>query len=326
MGEVISIIVPVYNIEQYLGKCIDSILNQSYRELDIILVDDGSQDSSGDICDSYSKLDSRIRVIHKENGGVSDARNLGLDLARGEYISFIDGDDWVHSEFIERLYKLMLSRDCQISIGSFMKVYTEDVKEDLGDEPIFEYTRDQALDQLISSRDILFEISCGKLYKKSIFKQIRFPVGKVHEDTYIAHKTILESEKIVKTRAKLLYYRQRPSSTMNSGFVLKNNLDAIDAILERELDLSQRGIHRYRLNHYKDAYHLFIRLFSNVKSRGESVPQEYMEKYEDLVDRLNREEVDLKFKVIYRLHYRWPSLARSLISAYRKILKLFKRT
>lgn len=125
--KLISIIVPVYNVEKYLKECIDSVISQTYKNLEIILVDDGSTDKSGEICDEYSKKDSRIKVIHKENGGLSDARNVALDIAKGEYIGFVDSDDYVEKDMFETLYKLAEEHNTEISSISFYKTLENEI-------------------------------------------------------------------------------------------------------------------------------------------------------------------------------------------------------
>lgn len=212
----ISIIVPIYNVEDYLSRCIDSIINQTYKNLEIILVDDGSRDKSGNICDEYLTKDSRIAVYHKTNGGLSDARNFGIEKSTGEYIGFIDGDDYVHPQMYEILYYEIIKTKCDVSackwklvkknkhpknIKTFNKVHFKKLKKN----------------KAISYPEIAFSSSCNKLYKKDIFKSLRYPIGKLHEDECVFHRIIWQCDNgIAITTKKLYFYTQRSSSIMGS--------------------------------------------------------------------------------------------------------------
>ncbi|MBD7913312.1 glycosyltransferase family 2 protein [Clostridium cibarium] len=233
MNELISIIIPVYKVEEYLRRCINSVLKQTYKNLEVILVDDGSPDRSGEICDEFAALDNRIKVIHKKNGGLSDARNAGIDICEGEYIAFIDSDDWVHDKYIENLYKLLKKTNSDISVCNFIKTAKDKVDIYISNEEIYEYTKIEALEQFVDKFYVQMVIACGKLYKRNLFREIRFPVGRLHEDEFITYKVIFKAKKIVLTTAQLYYYWQREDSIMGSGFSLKGRLDALDAFEER---------------------------------------------------------------------------------------------
>lgn len=235
MNEIISIIVPIYNVEKYLKKCINSIVNQTYKKLDIILVDDGSTDESGKICDDYKKNDSRIRVIHKENGGLSDARNVGIEYAKGSLISFIDSDDFIDINTIEILYKNMIDTNADISICGIQKINEQDkINHKLQNinqkvkvfEPIEVYRN------LYNSLALETVIACNKLYKKELFDNIRYPKGKINEDNYVIHYLISKTKRIVYTSSKLYYYVQRTNSIMKKKFDI-SRLDELQALEER---------------------------------------------------------------------------------------------
>lgn len=177
--ELISVIIPIYNVEKYLKKCIDSIINQTYKNLEIILVDDGSPDNCGKICDEYAKKDQRIRVIHKKNGGLSDARNAGIDIAKGKYIAFVDSDDYVEKEYIEIMYKELKKNNVKIVQCGINKISdNEEIIDNYG------YLKDE----LINSQRIMEEkytkypisnvVAWNKLYDIDLFKNIRYPVRK----------------------------------------------------------------------------------------------------------------------------------------------------
>lgn len=187
MNELISIIVPVYKVEKYLRKCVDSICNQTYRNMEIILVDDGSPDNCGAICDEYARADSRVRVIHKANGGLSNARNAGLDIMTGDYVAFVDSDDWIEPDMYAKLMKNMEHFRADISIGGVAEeierggnVTTVKVTS-YGEKPFAENETDAMKRYFLGSW-----AAWDKLYRASLFSEIRFPVGEINEDEAIA--------------------------------------------------------------------------------------------------------------------------------------------
>ena len=229
----ISVIVPVYNVELYLEKCIESICNQTYKNLQIILVDDGSTDSSGNICDLYGKKDNRITVIHKTNGGLSDARNAGLDIADGEYIGFVDSDDYIAPEMFEHLLNLSNRNNGDIVICDkveFNENETISVNNKL--EQINVLDRDVAIAQLASDTTIRSHV-WNKLYKHNLFDGIRFDVGKAYEDVYIMHRLFLKTQKIVITNQVFYYYLQRSNSILG------------EMNLNKQVDLYWAYVRRY---------------------------------------------------------------------------------
>lgn len=211
----VSIIVPIYKVEPYLRRCIDSIVNQTYTNLEIILVDDGSPDDSPRICDEYAARDNRIIVIHQENGGLSDARNAGLDICKGEYISFVDSDDWTNENYIANLLDIIIKNKADIAIAE--NIRTDGCSEpSKGNISINVYTPQNALKHLFSQNHIAFTVSWGKLYKKSLFTSLRFPIGKYHEDEFTTYILFYKSKKIVYTSEILYYYYQRAGSIVST--------------------------------------------------------------------------------------------------------------
>ena len=214
----ISVIVPVYKVEKYLHECVESIRNQTYRNLEILLVDDGSPDKSGEMCDALALEDSRIRVIHKENGGLSSARNAGLDVATGEYVSFVDSDDWITHDMYQRLLGLMQQHHAQIAAGG--------MQADTGKHFNPEYPK-KADPDVFSRLDALREITknqkitnsaCDKLWKKSIFDTIRFPVGEYFEDFKTSYKCIDLVDTVVYDPHPFYIYRMTDSSITRGQF------------------------------------------------------------------------------------------------------------
>ena len=212
----VSVIVPVYNTEKYLDKCIDSICKQTYSFLEIILVDDGSTDQCGVICDKNSMEDNRIIVIHKENGGLSSARNAGLDIATGRYISFVDADDTLNLQFIEVLLKLCQKYDCDIAQCDFLTVTNKSLKLPLNPQQLLLfYSGKQALHEMCVGRDdIKYSVAWNKLYRRDLFDEIRYPLGMLHEDEFISYQLIWKAKKMVITNQYLYYYMQRSDSIM----------------------------------------------------------------------------------------------------------------
>ena len=211
----ISIIVPIYNVELYLRRCLDSVLNQTYTNLEIILVDDGSPDGCPQICDEYAVKDKRIIVIHKENGGLSAARNAGLDICKGEYISFIDSDDWVSEKYIETLFNISTKENADIAIGEYISTSGNILKEQ---NSIFikTFSSKEALFRLFSKNNTTYTISCAKLYKRELFSSLRFPIGKYHEDEFTTYILFYNSKKIAYTSEILYYYYQRAGSIVST--------------------------------------------------------------------------------------------------------------
>lgn len=219
----LSIIVPVYKVEAYLTRCVDSILGQTFSDFELILVDDGSPDSCPAICDEYAQKDSRVVVIHKSNGGLSDARNAGLDIARGEYIGFIDSDDFIHPQMYEVLIHFAEKQSADIVRCDFYHFHE-------GDNLTFEEVRPEDVDSTCLEKFTLlssyypnncFRFSstvCNKIYKSMIFEHIRFPVGKYYEDSYIQLSTIELCERVVMLSVPLYYYLQRDGSIMHSNY------------------------------------------------------------------------------------------------------------
>ncbi|MDD6633822.1 MAG: glycosyltransferase family 2 protein [Ruminococcus sp.] len=205
----ISVIVPVYNVEKYLSKTIETVINQTYTNIEVILVDDGSTDNSLKICYEYAEKDNRIRVIHQYNQGLSVARNVGTELATGEYIFYLDGDDYLNQNALEVL--ISHSKECDLVIGNYYYTYSdrEDVARNDYSEKSVLNTKDAMHDLLIGK---IQNFAWGKLIKTSIAKKYKFPPGKLFEDTYWAHLVINDCDKILITNIPVMHYRQRDNS------------------------------------------------------------------------------------------------------------------
>ena len=230
MMDLISVIVPVYKVEKYLDRCVQSIVDQTYRNLEIILVDDGSPDNCGAMCDAWAEKDNRIKVIHKENGGLSDARNAGMAAATGEYIAFVDSDDWLHLEYISLLYRAAKMHEVFLSACDY-RITSGEIETDSANEPVFErHTAEQALEMLTSNRAYR-AVAWNKLYHRSLLEGEKYPVGRYHEDEFFTYRIIDKTPRLAYVDAPLYFYFQRPGSIMQSVSV--KHLDALDAYLER---------------------------------------------------------------------------------------------
>lgn len=214
MGQpLISIIVPIYKVEIYMQRCIDSILNQTYQNLEVILVDDGSPDNCGDICDKYAIKDNRIKVIHKSNGGLSSARNAGIDIAKGDFFGFVDSDDWIEADMYESLYDALIRHNADISICGRYIVNSENIITSSDDEKIQILNRYQGLSELVLNyEDGIKNYAWDKLYKRELFKSIRYPEGKFYEDIFTTYKLFSVANKIVHTKSPKYYYLLRGDS------------------------------------------------------------------------------------------------------------------
>lgn len=241
----ISVIVPVYKVEKYLARCIDSILAQTYKDYEIILVDDGSPDDCGRICDEYAEKYDNIRVIHKENGGLSSARNAGIDYAAehsdSEWLTFVDSDDYLHPRYLEQLYLAAVENGVNVSACAY--VLTDGVGEvDASQDCATSlYTPEQFWVKLRGYA----VVSVCKLYAKSLFDGTRFPCGKLHEDEFTTHKLLFACDKVAVLPAQFYYYFQNNGGIMHSAWSPRR-LDGIEAI--------EQQLHFFKEKKYKKAH------------------------------------------------------------------------
>ncbi len=292
LQSLITIIVPVYKVEKYLKKCIDSIINQDYKNLEIILVDDGSPDICPEICDEYAKKDERIRVVHKENGGLSDARNAGIKVATGEYIAFIDSDDYVAENYISMLLYTLKKYDADISACNYIKVYEDTGRQEveLKTDKELVMTNVEAMKDLFilpSNSDV---VTWNKLYRTSLFtdNNIEFPKGKLHEDNFTTYKLYYYSSKVAFVNVPCYYYLQRKDSIMGQKFnprrldillalqeikkfVKKNNID-----LEQEIKFNELLILLGLLNSMIDTNCVDDKVFEDIRNRIIKDKREYL--------------------------------------------------
>ena len=271
MKPLISIIVPVYNVETYLAKCVDSILAQTYTNLEIILVNDGSSDGCGRICDEYAKQDKRIKVIHKQNGGLSDARNVAIDVATGEFITFIDSDDYVTDDYIMTLYSLIEKYECKVSIalyntfveGSKPKVVNRVYREDC-------QTNIKAIEEMFY-QEKYDTASWAKLYHSSLFATgIRYPKGIVYEDLATTYLLIFQSDKVAFCNRRIYNYLLRRDSIEGSSFSSKKMDSALKVceLMESHLDILGKVMQAYQCRMMSFFFHLLLKMPDGYEHRN----------------------------------------------------------
>ena len=224
----ISVIVPVYKVEAFLDRCVQSIANQSYRNLEIILVDDGSPDNCPAMCDAWAEKDSRIKVVHKQNGGLSDARNAGMAIATGEFMGFVDSDDWIAPDMYQHLYDLLEADGSDIAACGVEMVWEDGTPSRiLTKSGCCVLDREEAM-QAIIEESWLKQPVWYKLYKTALIRDIPFPVGKYHEDVFWSYQAVARAQKVSISDKNGYYYFQRSGSIMGEGYSLRR-LDAVEA-------------------------------------------------------------------------------------------------
>lgn len=216
----ISVIVPVYNVEAYLCRCVDSLLQQTVTDTEIILVDDGSTDHCGELCDRYARQDPRVTVIHKSNGGLSDARNAGLSVAKGAYVAFVDSDDWVSEQFLQRLLEGLRHTDSDICECGIYHTEGTAAKAPASPTDAECFDTASAMEQLLRNGTFRQHV-WNKLYRREVIGDIRFPVGKTNEDEFWTYQVFGRAGKVCRIEDILYNYFQRPGSIMNAGYSLK---------------------------------------------------------------------------------------------------------
>lgn len=315
-NDLISVVVPIYNVEQYLPACIESILRQTYKCIEIILVDDGATDTCSQICDLYSMKDSRIKVIHKKNGGLSDARNVGMNLAKGKYITFVDSDDLLDCKFIEDLLNAMIVNRADITFCDYCKIDENCMsKTDTGRGNILNFSNIECLEKLYIPKRHGFEfVAWGKLYKLDLFKnnKIIYPKGKIHEDTFTTYKLCYYANRVAFVDAPRYFYRIRSGSIMSSKFnktrlhKLEAAKEACSFFLEKGesnlLKLAFNDFLHSTLSIYCEMYYgLDKREFRKLKYELISVFKRTLEEY---VDKVN---IEKRKKIFYLLFAIFPS-------------------
>lgn len=277
----VSVVVPIYNVEVYLARCIDSILKQTYSNLEIILVDDGATDGSGEIVDRYASLDNRIIPIHKSNGGLSDARNAGIDVATGDYICFVDSDDLIHSQYVETLLKLCVKNDCDIAQCRFERSSLDTFSTEEGNGEVIFFDSIGILNAIYSEKNVETIVAWNKLYKRELFEQIRYPKGRIHEDEATLYKVFYKAQKVARIDKVLYLYYQNTDSITKKTYSLKR-LDILLALEERMQFFQENGLDKlYAKDSYKYLCKILIQIYlvSNMESPDRTILKELKKKY-----------------------------------------------
>ena len=256
----ITIIVPVYNVEEYLSRCLDSILVQSFTDFELILVDDGSPDGSGAICDDYAQKDGRIRVIHQHNGGAASARNTGLDSAVGDWIAFIDSDDWVHPDYLRIMHEAAVQKDADVVACKYKMVYEGAEITDLPMIPL--YSSENREDYWVDDR-IGAVVPWGKLYRRRLFEELRFPVGRTAEDEFITHRMLFGCKTLVVLNNELYWYYYANSASVTHSNYLGRLHDAQDALYQHIVFFENspwRRAYQAEIGYYLETWAIAIRI------------------------------------------------------------------
>lgn len=212
MSVKISIIVPVYNVEDYLEKCITSLTNQTFQDIEIVLVDDGSPDNCGKICDDYATKDARVTVIHKKNGGLSSARNAGIKIAKGQYLMFVDSDDWVEPNFCETALEKLGKYDVDILSFGYNWIKSDGNIKEMSTDKDKTLSSEKGIKELITLKDVIYNLPCNKIYKAELFNGIEYPMGKTYEDQGVTYKLFHRANSIAVIPDRLYNYLQRGDS------------------------------------------------------------------------------------------------------------------
>ena len=253
----ISVIVPVYNVEKYLDKCIESILNQTFKNLEIILLDDGSTDNSGKMCDEYAKKDSRIKVVHKENGGISDTRNKGIDVSTGEYIGFVDSDDYISEDMFETMYNLSERYGADISVVSYYEIRKNKIIDVRDSGELSVMTTEESIKELLRDTKIQ-SYPWNKLYRRELFEGIRYPQGKNFEDIATTLLLFEKATRVVREEKPVYYYvRRNDSITENRNY--KTYKDYVDVALNKYLYLFNKYPYDKEIEEF-NAYNFVINM------------------------------------------------------------------
>ena len=279
-----SIIVPVYNVEKYLDKCLASISEQTFKEFECIVVDDGSPDNSNDIIDRYVNKDQRFKVIHQKNMGISAARNAGLAIAQGDYIAFVDSDDYISNEYLEKFALKIANNDADIVICGFIDVFKDSQKTVCFEAPSTEVIKQNIL------ADIWPSYPWNKCYKKYLFENIRFPVGKIFEDLLTIPEVCLNAHKIVCIPEKLYYYNRQNLNSITSNLSTEKRYDVFKGRFKNRQLAVQKQIPCLNLLDKKMVKETMITLLRNCNDNELSESQE-QEMCDYLKERLDKSEV-----------------------------------
>ena len=306
----VSVIVPIYKVENYICECVDSIILQSYKNLEIILVDDGSPDRCPEICDEYAQKDSRIKVIHKPNGGLSDARNAGIEIAKGDYLSFVDSDDVIHNQMIDVLMHPLIENK-ELKMSACQSLNFNDGEEFDSNQEIKPI---EIIDYKLFFAKSRWMTAWGKVYKSELFKEIRYPIGRIHEDEFVTYKLCYEAKKIAYSESRLLFYRQREGSIMKAMPVkgMTDRYDALKGQVDFFFERNEIWLYSMFLINFAHAYHY-------SRHQKHTVCKNLLCQWECDLSNYTLSPLSFKQKINFILCFRFPRLEKHICKYFRMI-------
>ena len=315
MHDLISVIIPVYKVEKYLCRCVDSVLEQTYTNMEIILVDDGSPDNCPVMCDEYARQDSRVKVFHQENAGLSGARNAGIDMAQGQWLAFVDSDDYLAADFLERLYQACVDTGSSLSVCRWEYVRGETIPEH-GTGETRVYTGREMLANLYVPDGAYFVVAWNKLYRKELFEDIRYPLGRIHEDEATTYRIYDKVKKAAYVDRSLYGYFVTPVS-ITRGFNPKR-MDWVTAVAERLDFFEQKGYTELMVPGLQALADGSIDIWFGLRDQLPGSEKQQEEIRTLIREGLRRVKKYGKFplwtEIGYRLFLTWPGLYRKLLN------------
>ena len=315
MHDLISVIIPVYKVEKYLCRCVDSVLEQTYTNMEIILVDDGSPDNCPVMCDEYARQDSRVKVIHQENAGLSGARNAGIDMAQGQWLAFVDSDDYLAADFLERLYQACVDTGSSLSVCRWEYVRGETIPEH-GTGETRVYTGREMLANLYVPDGAYFVVAWNKLYRKELFEDIRYPLGRIHEDEATTYRIYDKVKKAAYVDRSLYGYFVTPVS-ITRGFNPKRR-DWVTAVAERLDFFEQKGYTELMVPGLQALADGSIDIWFGLRDQlpgSEKQQEEIRTLIREGLRRVKKYgKFPLRTEIGYRLFLTWPGLYRKLLN------------
>lgn len=314
--ELVSVIVPVYRVEEYLHRCVSSLLAQTHSSLEIILVDDGSPDRCGQMCDEYAAADSRVRVIHQDNSGPSAARNAGIEAATGAYLTFVDPDDWVHVEMVSHLLSMIHDTGADLAVCRFVRTDDEDVSLARRDGDRRTLDTREALELYGGPTTSWMTSPCAKLFLASLFRGIRFPVGRLYEDEFTTYRLVAAARRVVLSEAELYFYFMRPGSATAGAQGLQQLLDRVDALREQAEFFRTRGLDAVSGDCLRRAFLIQRQLRSRVAHSGDEAQRRRLAKDTKAVAAsLRASQSPMPVKALASLYTVWPQPVDAAIAA-----------
>ena len=315
MRDLISVIIPVYKVEKYLCRCVDSVLEQTYTNMEIILVDDGSPDNCPVMCDEYARQDSRVKVIHQENAGLSGARNAGIDMAQGQWLAFVDSDDYLAADFLGRLYQACVNTGSSLSVCRWEYVRGETIPEH-GTGETRVYTGREMLANLYVPDGAYFVVAWNKLYRKELFEDIRYPLGRIHEDEATTYRIYDKVKKAAYVDRSLYGYFVTPVS-ITRGFNPKR-MDWVTAVAERLDFFEQKGYTELMVPGLQALADGSIDIWFGLRDQlpgSEKQQEEIRTLIREGLRRVKKYgKFPLRTEIGYRLFLTWPGLYRKLLN------------